>query len=85
MILRARGQFQEAMDLHKKQETLCIEIGDKDGLQSCYGNQANILSLWGRLQEAMDLYKKKEALCVEMTNKDALQACYGNQAGIFQA
>jgi hypothetical protein len=33
LILRDWGQLKEAMALLKKQETLCLELGDNDGLQ----------------------------------------------------
>ena len=60
-------------------------MGNKDGLQRSYGNQALILKAWGRLEEALALHKKQEAICLELGNKDGLQACYGNQALILQA
>jgi hypothetical protein len=31
VILRAWGRLEEAMALHKEQEALCLELGDKDG------------------------------------------------------
>jgi hypothetical protein len=43
---------------------LCLELGNKDGLQGCYGGQALILKAWGRLEEALALHKKQEALCL---------------------
>jgi len=84
VILRDWGRLDEAMALHKKEETLCVELGDKDGLQVSYGNQALILETWGRRDEAMALHKKKEALCLELGNKDSLHACYNNQALILR-
>ncbi len=68
------------MALHKKEEAICLELDDKDGLQASYGNQALILKAWGRLEEAMALLKKQEAICLELGNKDSLQSSYGNQA-----
>jgi tetratricopeptide (TPR) repeat protein len=76
--------WEEAMALHKKKEALCLELGNKDSLQICYGNQAIILQAWGRQEEAMALHKKEEALCLELGNKDSLQRSYGNQASILQ-
>jgi hypothetical protein len=66
-------------------EALCLELGNKDGLQASYGNQAVILQASGRLEEAVALQKKQEALCRELGNKDGLQASYGNQALIVKA
>ena len=67
----------------QKQEAICLELGDKDGLQRSYGNQALILKDWGRLEEALALHKKEEAICLELGNKDRLQVSYGNQALIL--
>jgi hypothetical protein len=64
------------MALLKKVEALCLELGNKDSLQSSYGNQAVVLQVWGRLEEAMALLKKAEALCLELGNKDSLAHCY---------
>ncbi len=85
VILRAWGRLEEALALHKKQEPICLELGDRVGLYACYGNQALILQAWGRLEEALALHKKEEAICLELGNKDGLQACYGNQALILKA
>jgi len=59
-------------------EALCLELGNKDGLQRSYGNQAVILKAWGRLEEALELHKKKEALCIEVGNRSSLAYCYWN-------
>ena len=66
------------MALLKKQEALCQELGNKNGLQICYGNQALILKTWGRLDEALALLVEQEALCRELANKTGLGYCYWN-------
>jgi hypothetical protein len=66
------------LPLHKKEEALCLELGNKDGLRASYGNQALILKAWGRLEEAFALHKKKEALCLELGNRSSLGYCYWN-------
>jgi tetratricopeptide (TPR) repeat protein len=70
------GRLEEAFELHKKQEALCLELGNKDGLQRSYGNQALILQDLGRLEEAFELHKKQEALCLELGNRSSLAYCY---------
>jgi hypothetical protein len=71
-----RRGLEEAFELLKKQEALCLELGNKDSLQISYGNQAVILQAWGRLEEAFELHKKQEALCLELGNKGSLAYCY---------
>jgi tetratricopeptide (TPR) repeat protein len=77
-ILQAWGRLEDALALLKKQETLCLELGNKDGVQRSYGNQARILQALGRLEDALALLKKQEALCLELGNKDGLGYCYWN-------
>ena len=72
LILQAWGRLEEALALHKKEEAICLELGNRDGLQRSYGNQALILKAWGRLEEALALHKKEEAICLELGNKDGL-------------
>ena len=85
LILEDWGRLEEAMALHKKEEALCLELGDKDNLQVSYGNQALILQDWGRLEEAMALLKRSEELCLDLGDKNGLAASYGNQASIIRA
>src|SRR5215469_7834465 len=84
LILRRWGRADEALALHKLEETICQKLEDKDGLQRSYGDQALILRLGGRMEEALALHKKEEAICVELGNKDGLQASYGSQAVILR-
>jgi len=53
-------------------QALCLELGNKDGLQRSYGNQALILKAWGRLKDAMALLKKVESLALELGDKGQL-------------
>ncbi len=73
------------MALHKKQEALCEELGNKDGLQVSYGNQALILKAWGQLDEAFEPHTKGVALCDKRGFNDGVPVNYGNQAGILQS
>jgi tetratricopeptide (TPR) repeat protein len=98
VILQAWGRLNEALDLLKKQEAICVELTTGDNLQAnrghdsvvrhslqvCYGNQAAILKGWGRLEEALALYKKGETICLDLGNKGGLATNYGNQSEILK-
>jgi tetratricopeptide (TPR) repeat protein len=64
------------MTLHHKEEAICLELGDRDGIQKSYCNQANVLRDWGRLDEAMELLQKQETICLDLNNKEGLAHCY---------
>jgi hypothetical protein len=63
---RRIGELEIALRIVQQEESLCLELGNKDGLMRSYGNQALILRDWGRLEEAFALHKKAEALCLEL-------------------
>ena len=46
-ILQAWGRLEEAFELHKKGEALCLELGNKDGLSLSYGVPRHGLSWEG--------------------------------------
>ncbi len=80
IILRNWGRLEEAIELHKKEQEICEELGNKDGLQACLGNQALILRDRGYFEEAWTLLKKQQQLCEELGNTDGLSRSLMNQA-----
>jgi tetratricopeptide (TPR) repeat protein len=79
-ILYVWGKLDEALDLHKKQELLCLELTNYKGLHRSYNNQARILRVWGKLEAALALYKKAEKICLELGDLDNLSRSYGGHA-----
>jgi hypothetical protein len=71
------------MTLHKEEERLCRELGNKDGLQRSLGNQALILKAWGKMKESLALQKEKERLCRELGNENSLAISLINQAALL--
>ena len=56
LILKAWGRLEEALALLKKQEAICLELGNKSGLGYCYWH-------WGLLARAQgDRKTEKEKL-----------------------
>jgi hypothetical protein len=59
-ILRAWGRLEEAMALRKKQEALCLELGNRSSLAYCYWN-------WGLLaREQHDRKTEREKLAASL-------------------
>jgi tetratricopeptide (TPR) repeat protein len=79
LVLQTWGQFEETLELLKKQEAICIELAERESLQRSYCNQATTLWMMGRLEDAMALYRKQEVICVELGDRFALQASYSGQ------
>ena len=60
LILKAWGRLEEAFELHKKQETLCLELGNRRSLAYCYAN-------WGFLaREQRDRKAEREKLAAAL-------------------
>jgi tetratricopeptide (TPR) repeat protein len=74
-----------AMALPNEQERISRELGNKYGLQTSLGNQANILSARGDLDGAMAQLKEQERICRELANKDGLWRTLNNQGEILQS
>jgi len=85
LILKAWGKLDKAMELHKKEEKICEELGDRAGLARSYGNQALILKAWGKLDKAMELHKKEEKICEELGDRAGLAICWWNQGSLYGA
>jgi tetratricopeptide (TPR) repeat protein len=71
------------MGLHKEQERLCRELGNKEGLSSSLGNQAAILQARGDLDGAMALYREQERICRDLGNVEGLAFSLANQAHLI--
>ena len=82
-ILKARGDLDGAMALHREAERICRELGDKAGLSVALGNQALILQDLGDLDAAMALHKEQEAICRELEDKVGLSRALRDQSFIL--
>lgn len=58
LILRAWGKLDKAMELHKKQEKICEELGDRAGLAGCWWNQGSLYGEMNDLKKNIELWQK---------------------------
>ena len=80
-LLRKRsGDLDGAYELHKREEAICREQKDDEGLQRSLNHQAQILSLQGKRRDALELHKEEEAVARGRGDSVGLAACLGNQA-----
>ena len=66
VILKAWGRLEEAMQLLKKQEAICIELGDKSGLAYCYWGMAGVHLKKGEKGTAKQRAEQAQALFSEI-------------------
>lgn len=84
LILRARGDLDDAMAMHREEELICRDLHDQVGLAASLGNQAIIVQNRGDLDRAMALFKEQEQICRDLHDQVSLAASLGNQALILR-
>ena len=75
--------MEQALKLHKKEEQIKEELGDRAGLAASYNNQALILMAWGQLEEALNLQKKGEQIEKELEEQSGLAITWWNLGLIY--
>jgi tetratricopeptide (TPR) repeat protein len=77
LILQAWGRLEEALALHKKQEAICLELGNKNGLAYCYWQWGLLARQQGdkqterqKLEQALTIFAELKML----REKDGVQA-----------
>jgi tetratricopeptide (TPR) repeat protein len=97
-ILHAWDRDREAMDLLKKQESICIDLLSREAVQEdryhetiikhsvaiSYSSQAMILSRWGRLEDALALHQKSAAISQDLNDLEGVAHSYGHQSEILK-
>lgn len=73
------GRWQEAMQLYKKYEEVCIQTGNRLGFGDSLGGQALVMLSWGRPSDALSLLAKQETVYSELNDDEGLQSLLGNR------
>jgi hypothetical protein len=77
LILQDWGRLEEALALHKKQEEICLELGNKEGLGYCYWQWGLLAEQQGDKQAKRHRLKQAFSIFVELNmsrERDAIQA-----------
>jgi hypothetical protein len=79
---KAWGRLEEALALHKQQEAICLELGNKGELGHCYwqcagGGQDNKQAKRQKLKQALSIFvelkmpRERDAVQAELDKTDA--------------
>ena len=77
LILKAWGRLEEALALHKQQEAICLELGNKGRLGYCYYQWGLLAQRQGDKQAARQKFEQALALFTELKmprERDAVQS-----------
>lgn len=83
ILLQQRGEIDQALSLHKKEESLSRRLNDKVALRASLGNQAIAYAVKGECGKALELHKLEEDLCREIGDDHCTQISLGNQATVL--
>jgi tetratricopeptide (TPR) repeat protein len=78
-----KGKYTDALRLFEKQERICRNLSDVEGVLTVLGNKGTAMFKLDMLDEAFDCYKEQENLCVLIHDADNLQMSIGNQGNVF--
>lgn len=85
VMLRKRGEIEQALAVHAEEERLCRAHGLPAALQRSLGNQVALRVGRGDLDAAWRLSEEEERLCRDLGDRAALAACLGNRAIVLAA
>jgi hypothetical protein len=77
LILHRWGRLEEALALHKKQEALCLELGNKSGLGYCYWSWGLLARVQSDTKTEKQKLEQALALFTELRmprERDAIEA-----------
>jgi tetratricopeptide (TPR) repeat protein len=69
LILKAWSKLDKAMNLHKKEERICEELGDRAGLAIFWWNQGSLYGETSDLKKKIELWQKS----IEMNESIGIQ------------
>ena len=81
--LRDRGETDEALEMFSREEALCREVGDTDGLQISLGNRAQVLRQRGDTAGALAVMGEQEELCRSIGDSAGVARAFAAQAAIL--
>ena len=62
-MYKSLGQYEKAMEHHKKHLSICQKTGDLPGEGRSYGNIGNVYDWLGQYEKAMEYHKKDLSIC----------------------
>ena len=68
IVYLSLGQYEKAMEYHKKDLSICQQTGDLAGEGKSYGNIGNVYFSLGQYEKAMEYHKKYLSICQQTGN-----------------
>ena len=82
--MQSHSQYDKAREYLEKALAIRIEIGDRDGEATSYGNLGTLFQSLGHHDKALEYQEKALAIKIEIGNRDGEAKCYRNIGTLFQ-
>lgn len=83
-IMALFGQREDALRLHREEESIYRQMGDKDGIAISLCNQAVLMQEGGNLNAAMRYHEEEEHLCRDIENMEGVSVSLTNQGRLLR-
>ena len=82
-MFQSLGQYDKAKEYLEKALAIIIQIGDKKGEASSYGNLGTVFQSLGQYDKAKEYHENALAITIEIGDKEGEAADYGNLGTVF--
>ena len=83
-MFHSLSQYDKAREYQEKALAIIIEIGDRDGEATSYGNLGTFSQSLGHHDKALEYQEKVLTIKIEIGNRDGEAKCYENIGTLFQ-
>ena len=84
-MFESLGQYDKVREYHEKALAISIEIGDRNGEATSYGNLGTLFQSLGQYDKAREYQEKALAIRIEIGDRDGEATSYGNLGTLFQS
>ena len=84
-MFKSLGQYDKAKEYLEKALAVQIEIGDKEGEATSYGNLGTVFKSLGQYDKAKEYLEKALAVQIQIGDKEGEASSYGNLGTVFQS
>ena len=84
-MFHSLGEYVKAREYYEKALAISMEIGDKQGEGTWYGNLGTVFQSLGEYVKAKEYYEKALAISMEIGDREGEGRWYGNLGTVFQS
>ena len=84
-MIQLLGDYQKSIEYHEKDLKIAIEIGDRAGEGSAYGNLGIAYRSLGDYRKSIEYHEKDLKIAIEIGDRSGQRKAYGNLGNSYHA